>query len=172
MPVPSNFYLAWDSFIANTKTLSTTAQLLGQLWFKAPPPAPLVPNLPQSHTLGRFIALIPGFLGSPIQDGGRDFSVRGKEITQARDGKKVNWSNSSSVQSRKRDSFTFYDACGMNKTGRQHGARTTHLPHPGLTITLHHYYSITIPRFGAVIHFPCWPPPKLMAPLLMIAHAL
>ena len=40
-----------------------------------PPPSPPFPNSPQSHTLGRSIVLIPGFLGSPIQDGGQDFSA-------------------------------------------------------------------------------------------------
>ena len=35
----------------------------------------LVRDSPQSHNLGRSIVLIPGFLGSPTQDGGRDFSA-------------------------------------------------------------------------------------------------
>ena len=33
-------------------------------------PLPAFPNSPQSHTLGRSVVFIPGFLGFPIQDGG------------------------------------------------------------------------------------------------------
>ena len=78
LPTPSLIALSLTQTLDLTQGRAgmwpTTEQ--GPRKYSSPPPTPSFPQFTPVPHLDRYVVLIPGFIGSPIQDGGRDFSAR------------------------------------------------------------------------------------------------